>query len=59
MEEQAEQELFWLNESKAIWNYELAVGDESTIVAVQPRPYNEWIYIELEAKVNECPNTLE
>ncbi len=57
MEEQVDLELFWMNERGAFWNYEVALGEYSSLVAIQPLPFQDWIYIELERK-NEC-HTLE
>lgn len=48
-----ENELFWMNESKAFWNYDFTLVDgDSAIVAIQPMQYADWIYIEMRRTCN-------
>ena len=54
MRERIEDELFWLAECKGIYDFELAVGEYSTLVAVQPKQGFDWIYIELEGSNDQC-----
>ncbi len=57
MQEEAEKYLFWLNECRGIYNYEVAVGEHSWIVSIQPTAYSEWINIEMEKR--QACNMLE
>lgn len=50
LHENIEKELFWVNESGGIWNFDMVVDLRFAIVAVQPSQGSDWIYIELKVE---------
>ncbi len=51
--DEMENELFWMNESRAFWNYDFTLVDEdSAVVAIQPMKDMDWIYIEMRTICN-------